>query len=390
MTMPHLCAPLVGLFALVLVGCGKNAASTTTPAPPEVGVITVATRVVTVTVELPGRVSSPRVAEVRARAAGILLKREFTEGADVKAGEVLFRIDPAPMQAALRSAEANVARVEATRRAAQVKVDRFDNLRESNIISQQSYDDAIAARDQGVAEVAAANAALMTAKLNLDYTVVTAPISGRIGRALMTEGALVGEDEATPLAIIQQLDPVHVDLSRPSADLLRQQNDLASGRLRAVGDAPVVLLAADGRPLPQPGTLVFTDAQVDRTTDGVTVRAEVPNPGLLLLPGMYLRARLTIGEAPEAIVVPQQSVTRRPEGATLLVVGDDGKVSERGVRVDGSHGNGYVIGDGLKVGERVVVDGLQKIRPGATVKAVTWEPPKTGDPAASARTAAAN
>jgi len=390
MTMPHLCAPLVGLFALVLVGCGKNAASTTTPAPPEVGVITVATRVVTVTVELPGRVSSPRVAEVRARAAGILLKREFTEGADVKAGEVLFRIDPAPMQAALRSAEANVARVEATRRAAQVKVDRFDNLRESNIVSQQSYDDAIAARDQGVAEVAAANAALMTAKLNLDYTVVTAPISGRIGRALMTEGALVGEDEATPLAIIQQLDPVHVDLSRPSADLLRQQNDLASGRLRAVGDAPVVLLAADGRPLPQPGTLVFTDAQVDRTTDGVTVRAEVPNPGLLLLPGMYLRARLTIGEAPEAIVVPQQSVTRRPEGATLLVVGDDGKVSERGVRVDGSHGNGYVIGDGLKVGERVVVDGLQKIRPGATVKAVTWEPPKTGDPAASARTAAAN
>jgi len=390
MTMPHLCAPLVGLFALVLVGCGKNAASTTTPAPPEVGVITVATRVVTVTVELPGRVSSPRVAEVRARAAGILLKREFTEGADVKAGEVLFRIDPAPMQAALRSAEANVARVEATRRAAQVKVDRFDNLRESNIISQQSYDDAIAARDQGVAEVAAANAALMTAKLNLDYTVVTAPISGRIGRALMTEGALVGEDEATPLAIIQQLDPVHVDLSRPSAELLRQQNDLASGRLRAVGDAPVVLLAADGRPLPQPGTLVFTDAQVDRTTDGVTVRAEVPNPGLLLLPGMYLRARLTIGEAPEAIVVPQQSVTRRPEGATLLVVGDDGKVSERGVRVDGSHGNGYVIGDGLKVGERVVVDGLQKIRPGATVKAVTWEPPKTGDPAASARTAAAN
>jgi len=390
MTMPRLCVPLVGLFALVLVGCGKNAASTTTPAPPEVGVITVATRVVTVTVELPGRVSSPRVAEVRARAAGILLKREFTEGADVKAGEVLFRIDPAPMQAALRSAEANVARVEATRRAAQVKVDRFDNLRESNIISQQSYDDAIAARDQGVAEVAAANAALMTAKLNLDYTVVTAPISGRIGRALMTEGALVGEDEATPLAIIQQLDPVHVDLSRPSAELLRQQNDLASGRLRAVGDAPVVLLAADGRPLPQPGTLVFTDAQVDRTTDGVTVRAEVPNPGLLLLPGMYLRARLTIGEAPEAIVVPQQSVIRRPEGATLLVVGDDGKVSERGVRVDGSHGNGYVIGDGLKVGERVVVDGLQKIRPGATVKAVTWEPPKTGDPAASARTAAAN
>lgn len=390
MTTPRLLVPLAGLFALVLVGCGKDAATTPTPAPPEVGVITVSTRAVPVVVELPGRVSAPRMAEVRARAAGILLKREFTEGADVKAGDVLFRIDPAPLQAELRSAEANLARAEATRRAAQVKVDRFDNLKESNIISRQDYDDAVAARDQGAAEVAAANAALATAQLNLDYTVVTAPISGRIGRALMTEGALVGEDEATPLAIIQQLDPVHVDLSRPSVDLLRQQNDLASGRMRAVTNAPVVLLAADGRPLPQPGRLVFTDAQVDRTTDSVTVRAEVPNPGLLLLPGMYLRAQLTLGEAPEAIVVPQQSVTRRSEGATLLVVGDDGKVSERNVRVDGSHGNGYIIGEGLKAGERVVVDGLQKIRPGATVQAVAWEPPKTGDPAVSARTAASN
>lgn len=382
--------PALIVLALLIGGCSKQTTAPPTPAPPEVGVITVTTRTVPVVVELPGRVSAPRMAEVRARAAGILLKREFTEGADVQAGDVLFRIDPAPLQAELRSAEANLARAEATRRAAQVKVDRFDNLKESNIISRQDYDDAVAARDQGAAEVAAANAALATAKLNLDYTVVTAPISGRIGRALMTEGALVGEDEATPLAIIQQLDPVHVDLSRPSADLLRQQNDLASGRMRAVSDAPVVLLAADGRPLPQPGRLVFTDAQVDRTTDGVTVRAEVPNPGLLLLPGMYLRAQLTIGEMPEAIVVPQQSVTRRPEGATLLVVGDDGKVTERNVRVDGSHGNGYVIGEGLKAGERVVVDGLQKIRPGATVSAVAWEPPKTGDPVVSARTSAAN
>lgn len=390
MTMPRSIVPLAGLLALVLVGCGKDLTNTTPPAPPEVGVITVATRTVPVVVELPGRVSAPRVAEVRARAAGILLKREFTEGADVKAGDVLFRIDAAPMQAVLRSAEANLARAEATRRAAQVKVDRFENLKDSNIISRQDYDDAVAMRDQGVAEVAAATAALATAKLNLDYTVVTAPISGRIGRALMTEGALVGQDEATPLAIIQQLDPVHVDLSRPSADLLRQQNELASGRLRAVGDAAVLLLTTDGRPLQQRGRLVFTDAQVDRTTDSVTVRAEVPNPGLLLLPGMYLRAQLTIGEAPDAIVVPQQSVTRRPEGATLLVVGDDGKVGERAVRVDGSHGNGYVIGEGLKPGERVVVDGLQKIRPGATVKAVAWEPPKTGDPAVSARTSAAN
>jgi membrane fusion protein (multidrug efflux system) len=387
MSTTRLIAPLA--IALLLVGCGKENTATTA-APPEVGVVTVAVSEVPVVIELPGRVSAPRVAEVRARAAGILLKREFTEGTDVKAGDVLFRIDPAPLQSALRSAEANLARTEASRRAAQVKVDRLENLRGSNIISRQDYDDAVAARDQAVAEVAASQAALATATLNLDYTVVTAPISGRIGRALMTEGALVGQDEATPLAIIQQLDPVFVDLTRPSTDLLRQQNDLASGRLRAVAEPPVALLASDGRTLPQRGRLVFTEAQVDRTTDAVTVRAEFPNPGLLLLPGMYLRGQLTIGIAPNALVVPQQAVTRRPEGATLLVVGDDGKVAERTVRVDGAHGSTYVIGDGLKAGERVVVDGLQKIRPGAAVKAMAWEPPKTGDPAASARTAAAN
>lgn len=388
MSTTRLLAPLA--LALLLASCGKDEATSAPAAPPEVGVITAATSEVPVVIELPGRVSAPRMAEVRARAAGILLKREFTEGTDITAGDVLFRIDPAPLQAALRSAEANLARAEAAKRAAQVKVTRLENLRDSNIISRQDYDDAIAARDQAVAEVAAAQAALATAKLNLDYTVVTAPISGRIGRALMTEGALVGQDEATPLAIIQQLDPVYVDLTRPSTDLLRQQNDLASGRLRAVPEPPVTLLAPDGNPLPQRGRLVFTEAQVDRTTDAVTVRAEFPNPGLLLLPGMYLRAQLTIGIAPEALVVPQQAVTRRPEGATLLVVGEDGKVVERTVRVDGAHGSTYVIGDGLKAGERVVVDGLQKIRPGAAVKAVAWEPPKTGDPAVSARTAAAN
>lgn len=384
--------PLLALTALTLVlgACSKSTAPTAAPPPPEVGVITVATQEIPLVTELPGRVAAPRVAEVRARAAGILLKREFAEGGDVKAGDVLFRIDPAPLKATLSNAQALLARAEATFTAQQVKADRLKPLLEINAISKQGYDDAVVARDQAQAEVAAAKAAVETAKLTLDYTVVTAPISGRIGRALVTEGALVGQDEATPLAIIQQLDPIHVDFTRPSADLLRQQNDVASGRLRAIAEPLVALIAPDGRPLPQAGRLVFTEAQVDRTTDAVTIRAEFPNPGLMLLPGMYLRGRLTQTQASDVIVVPQQAVNRRPEGATVLVVGDEGKVVERPVRVDGSHGNGYVIGNGLKTGERVVVDGLQKVRPGAAVKAVTWEPPKTGDPAVTARTSSAN
>lgn len=380
---------LAFLLTIALGACGKAEAPVAAPVP-EVGVLTVATQDVPVVDELPGRVAAPRVAEVRARAAGILLKREFAEGGDVAAGDVLFRIDPAPLKATLASAEALLARAEATLTAQQVKADRLKPLLEINAISRQGYDDAVVARDQAQAEVAAAKAAVETAKLNLGYTVVTAPISGRIGRALVTEGALVGQDEATPLAIIQQLDPIHVDFVRPSADLLRQRSDLASGRLRALAEPTVTLLAPDGKELPQAGRLVFTEAQVDRTTDAVTIRAEFANPGLALLPGMYLRGRLAQAQAANVIVVPQQAVTRRPEGATVLVVGDDGKVAERTVRVDGTHGNGCVVGDGLKAGERVVVDGLQKVRPGAAVKTVAWEPPKTGERAASARASSAN
>jgi membrane fusion protein (multidrug efflux system) len=379
-----------GFLALVLAGCGKAATTDGTPPPPEVGFIVAATSTVPVISELPGRVAAPRTAEVRARAAGILLKREFNEGTDVSAGDVLFRIDPGPLKAALGSAQAAKARADASLVAVKVRVERLQPLLGTNAISKQDYDDAVASRDQAAADVAYAQAALVTAQLNLDYTVVTAPISGRIGRALVTEGALVGQGEATPLAIIQQLDPIHVDLTQSSPVLLRIQQAIASGRLVAMQPPTVRLLAGDGLELPNPGTMVFTEAVVDASTNSVTMRAEFANPGHVLLPGMYVRARLGQAVAKEAMVIPQQAVNRRPEGATVLVIADGDKLVERPVRVDASHGNGYVIGDGLVPGDRVVVDGLQKARAGIAVKAIPWQAPKTGDPKATAITASAN
>ena len=379
-----------GVIALALGGCGKAAAPTATPPTPEVGVLTMATRSVPVVNELPGRVAAPRMAEVRARAAGILLKREFHEGGDVAAGDVLFRIDQGPLKAALGSAQASLAKAEAVLGSVKVRVERLQPLLGSNAISKQDYDDAVAARDQALADVAFAKAALATAQLNLDYTVVTAPISGRIGRALVTEGALVGQGEATPLAIIQQIDPIQVDLLQSSTVLLRIQQALASGRLGALEKQTVTLLSPDGSELPNHGTLVFTEAVVDATTSSVILRAEFPNPDHLLLPGMYLRARLSQAMAKDVIVVPQQAVSRRPEGATVLVIGDGDKLVERPVRVDATDGNGYVVGDGLKAGDRVVVDGLQKVRAGSVVKAVEWQAPPTGDPKVTAISASAN
>jgi membrane fusion protein (multidrug efflux system) len=379
------------VLGTLLAGCGASGSQAKGPPPvPEVGVVTLAVQAIPVVNELPGRVAAPRTAEVRARAAGILVKREFEEGSDVRAGAVLFRIDPGPLEAALGSARAALAKAEAVLGSVKVKVERFQPLLGTNAISKQDYDDAVALRDQALADVASAKAALVTAQLNLDYTVVTAPISGRIGRALVTEGALVGQGEATPLAIIQQLDPIHVDLTQSSSVLLGLQQALASGRLTKLDNPSVTLLAPDGAELPRKGTLVFTEAVVDETTSSVILRALFANPDHLLLPGMYVRARIQQAWISDAIVVPQQSVNRRPEGASVLVVGADDKLVARVVRVDATHGNGYVIGAGLKAGERVVVDGLQKVRAGAVVKTVPWEAPKSGDPRVTAISASQN
>ncbi|MDP3844684.1 MAG: efflux RND transporter periplasmic adaptor subunit [Oxalobacteraceae bacterium] len=344
--------------------------------PPEVAVVTVAPQRLTISNELPGRLEATRVAQVRARAAGIVQQRAFREGSEVKAGELLFRIDPAPYQAAYESAQAALARAEANLTQASLKLQRYQPLVEINAISKQEYDDASAARQQAAADVAAAKAARTTAALNLGYTRVTAPISGRIGRALVTEGALVGQGEATQLATIQQLDPIYVNLTQSSTELLQLQRALAGGQLQSVGQgkAAVTLVLEDGTPYPLPGKLLFSDLSVDESTGAVSLRAEFPNPQRSLLPGMYVRARLEQGVSEQAISVPQQAVARSSDGATVMVVGADDKVAVRPVKTGAAQGNLWLISAGLQAGDRVIVEGLQKIKPGAAVKVVPWRP----------------
>jgi len=342
--------------------------------PPEVAVVTVEPQRIVVTTELPGRIEATRVAQVRARVPGIVQKRVFQEGSEVKAGDVLFRIDPAPFQATFSSAQAAVAKAEANLAQANLKVQRYKPLVETNAISKQEYDDALTAQKQATAELASARAAQETARLNLGYATVTAPISGRIGRAQVTEGALVGQGEATPLATVQQLDPVYVNLTQSSAELLQLRRALASGRLKSVGKdkAKVTLVTEDGRAYPHEGKLLFSDVAVDESTGAVTLRAEFPNPDRMLLPGLYVRARLEQAVSENAITVPQQAVQRDASGASVLLVGADGKVALQQVKADSSQGDKWVISEGLKPGDKVIAEGFQKAKPGAMVKPVPW------------------
>lgn len=366
----------VAVLALTLTACGNDAPSqAAAPPPPQVGVVKVEASPVPVVQQLPGRLEASRVAEVRARAAGIVQQRVFEEGSEVEAGEVLFRIDPAPLKAALASAEAQLMRAQANLKQARITVDRYQPLVKSNAISRQDYDNALAARDQAAAEVAAAKAAVDSAELNLGYATVTAPISGRIGRAMVTEGALVGQGEPTPLATIQQIDPIYVNLTQSSAELLRLRRALASGEIDAGAGAKVTVFTEDGEPHPQGGRLLFSDVSVDESTGAVTLRVEVPNPDRLLLPGMYVRARLEQGVANNALTVPQQAVSHSAQGSTVLVVDEDGTAQVRPVELGRLHGDSWVVSAGLAAGERVIVDGLQKVAPGAPVAAVPWRNP---------------
>lgn len=373
----------IGAAALMLcsvAGCGEKVANAQAPGgmpPPEVAVITVAPQRIAIATELPGRIEATRVAQVRARVPGIVLKRVFQEGSEVKAGQVLFRIDPAPFAAAYSSTQAALAKAEANLAQATLKTRRYQPLVETNAISRQEYDDALTAQKQAEADVASARAARQTAQLNLGYATVTAPISGRIGRAQVTEGALVGQGEATPLATIQQIDPVYVTLTQSSTDFLRLQRAMASGQLKSAGKdrAKVTLVTDDGRAYGQPGKLLFSDLSVDESTGAITLRAEFPNPERLLLPGMYARARVEQAVDEQAIVVPQQAIVRGVDSASVLVVGGDGKVTSRTVKADATQGNSSIVSEGLKAGEQVIVEGLQKAQPGATVKAVPWQGP---------------
>ena len=373
-------------LALALAACGKPAAQGPggTPPPAEVGVVTVTPGVVALNTELPGRLEASRVAQVRARATGILQQRLFREGADVSAGAALFRIDPAPYEAALASARAQQAKAEAQRAQAQALVDRYRPLVSEQAISQQDFVNAEVALKQAEADVAVAKAAVQTATINRGHADVNAPIAGRIGRALVTEGALVGQGDATPLAVVQQIDPLYVNFTQSATEALGLARAVAAGRLQRNGSAAatVQVVLEDGTLHPKPGKLLFTDLTVDNTSGQVTLRAEVPNPGGTLLPGMYVRVRLAQAQAADAVTLPQQAVTRSPQGDSVLVVGADGQVAPRPVKLGSQQNGQWVVLEGLQAGDQVMVDGFQKLRGGAPVKAVPWQAPGSAQPPA--------
>ena len=356
---------------------GSPSAAAGTPPPPAVGVVKVSPGDVGLLTELPGRTEASRMAQVRARATGILTARSFEEGSDVKAGQLLFSIDPAPYQAALASAQAQLARAEGTLMQAQANADRAKPLLDAKAISEQESINAQAARKQAEAEVAAARAAVQTAQLNLSYASVTAPIAGRIGRAQVTEGALVGQGEATPLALIQQVDPIYVNFTQPAADVLRLRAAIARGQFKKAGPdaAAVTLHLEDGSTHAPAGKLLFSDLSVDPTTGQITLRAIVPNPKKTLLPGLFVRVRVEQAQAPGAMLLPQQAVARSPQGDTVRVVGEDGMVDQRPVKVGPARDGQWVVLEGLKEGEQVMVDGFQKLRGKGPVKPVPWVPP---------------
>jgi membrane fusion protein (multidrug efflux system) len=383
----------------VLTACGpKDASAPGGPGgnrpPPEVGVIVTKFDPVALQTELPGRVEPVRVAQVRARVNGVVLKRLFQEGSEVKAGQVLFQIDPAPYQAALLSARANLGKSEANLNQAAAQAARYKPLVEANAVSKQEYVNVVAAQKTAEADVAAQKAQVQIAQINTGYANVQAPIGGRIGRALVTEGALVSAAEATQLALIQQTSTVYLNITQSAGDLQRLRKN-AGAKATAGGALPVTVILDDGSELPRKGKLLFSDVTVDPTSGQVALRAEVPNQDGLLLPGQYVRVRLSQAELPAAIVVPQQAVTRGTQGDTVIVVGADGKPAPRPVKIGSQQGANWVVLDGLKPGEQVVVDGFQKMMvPGAPVKAVPWTAsaaaPAAGAPVAAAAAPAAS
>jgi membrane fusion protein (multidrug efflux system) len=377
---------------LWLAACGPAAAppaapgAGSTPPPAEVGVVTVTPGALGLVSKLPGRTEASRVAQVRARVAGILQKRLFREGSEVKAGQPLFAIDDAPYRATLASAQATQARAEANQTQAQAQAERYKPLLAANAISQQDYIAAVAAQKSAEADVAVAKAAVQTARLNVDYAAVTAPISGRIGRALVTEGALVGQGEATQLAVVQQIDPLFVNFTQSAAEVLRLRAAIASGALQGSREqAAVSVLMEDGSVYPLRGKLLFSDLTVDASSDQITLRAEVPNPKGALLPGLYVRVRLEQATAPSAILLPQQAVSRGNGGDTVMVVGTDGKVMPRPVKLGAAQAGQWVVLGGLQAGEQVMVDGFQKLRGSAPVKAVPWQPAASAPASAASR-----
>ncbi|MDD1650176.1 MAG: efflux RND transporter periplasmic adaptor subunit [Methylococcaceae bacterium] len=379
-------AGIIGL--LLITGCSKQDAANAPPsAPPEVGVVRIQPERAVLTTELSGRVAPHLIAEVRPQVGGIIQQRLFTEGGDVKAGQVLYQIDPATYRATLASAKAAFSRAEANLAPARLREERFQDLVKIKAVSQQEYDDAHAALLQAEAEVESARAAVDTARINLDYTSVKAPIAGRIGRSTITTGALVTASQTDALATIQQLDPVYVDVTQSTSELLALRQNLAKGLLKNGGatQAQVKLLLEDGTLYPQPGVLKFSEVTVDQSTGSVTLRTLFPNPELLLLPGMFVRVIVEEGVNDQAILVPQRGVTRNPAGnALVMVVGAEEKVEPRVIKVAKTVGDSWLVSEGLKAGDRVILEGIQRARPGTIVKAVPFgAPPVAPQPAAA-------
>jgi len=369
---------VVLLAGLLLTTCNRHQ-ETAPPRIPEVAVVVVRPQRVVLTTELPGRTSPFRVAEIRPQVSGCILKRLFKEGSNVKAGQILYQIDPAPFQAALDNAKAALARAEANLPAIRLRVERYRKLLPSKAISQQDYDEAVAALKQAQAEIRYWKAQVKTAQINLGYTRVTAPISGRIGKSNVTEGAIVTAYQPTPLATIHQLDPIYVDVPQSTAELLRLRRRLEEGNLHrgGVDRARVKLILEDGTVYPHEGTLQFRDVKVDPTTGSVILRMIFPNPEGVLLPGMFVRAVIKEGVKEDAILVPQQAVMRTPKGAPyVLVVGPNDKVERRMLQLDRAIGDKWLVVTGISAGDRVIVEGLQFVRPGMPVKAAPFNPEK--------------
>ncbi|CAM6637229.1 TPA: efflux RND transporter periplasmic adaptor subunit [Klebsiella aerogenes] len=363
------------ISALLLTGCDNSGDQQAQPQAPQVSVHVVHSEPLSVTTELPGRTSAFRVAEVRPQVSGIILKRNFVEGSDIKAGESLYQIDPATYQAAWNSAKGDEAKAEAAAAIAHLTVKRYVPLLGTQYISQQEYDQAVATARQADADVVAAKAAVENARINLAYTKVTSPIDGRIGKSSVTEGALVTNGQADAMATVQQLDPIYVDVTESSNDFMRLKQESLQ---RGDDSKSVQLIMENGQPYSLKGSLQFSDVTVDESTGSITLRAVFPNPQHTLLPGMFVRARIDEGVNPQAILVPQQGVTRTPRGdATVLIVNAQNQVENREVTAAQAIGDKWLITSGLQNGDKVIVSGLQKVRPGVTVKA-------TEDTAASA------
>lgn len=361
---------LAGASGALLAACGGEAAPPAMPTP-EVTVVTLKAQPVPLTRELAGRTVPFLVAEVRPQATGIVKQRLFEEGGLVKAGEVLYQLDDATYRAARDAAAANLARAKASATSARLAAERSTELVAAKLVSQQDHERTVAAAAEAQADVAAYQAALQSAEVNLGYTRIVAPISGRAGKSSVTQGALVTANQEAPLVTVQQLDPIYVDLAQSSSELLQLRRDMEAGKVEAAEGVAAKILLEDGTPYAEPGRLEFTDVTVDPSTGSYALRVRVPNPGNLLLPGMYVRAMVELGTRPDGVLAPQQGISRDPKGnATAMVVTPEGKVEARVVQASRTIGDQWLVDGGLAAGDRVIVEGLQKVQPGGNAKAV--------------------